>query len=221
MAVNKRFKLKKKIEESTYNQKVAGSNKLGKGEHLVTLTSVEEVDSEDWHAYDLIWQDENGATAKERTFITFEDRETKERDISDKFHKLGLALAGGDNKLGYNFFADTDEGAYCDVERMQLAVGCKAIIRIGLPKKGTAIKNIDNEMFAFDIESGEIIDEVGGHADIKDLIAVCREIGLKLKFNQVLSHKVSREDAASNIELLNNALESSKVTEKKTNVVDF
>ena len=220
MAVNKRFKLKKKFDESTYNQKVAGSNKLGKGEHVVTLTSVEEVDSDKWHAYDLIWQDSEGRTAKERSFITFEDRETGERDISDKFHRLGLALAGGNNKLGYEFFADTDSGAYCDVERMSLAVGCKAIINIGLPRKGVAIKNVDSEMFAYDIETNEIIDEVGGHADIKDLIDAIKEIGLPLKFNQVLSHKVSREDSAANIELLQKALNTSDKQEK-TNVVDF
>lgn len=214
MAVNKRFQVKKKIEESTYNQKVAGSSRLGKGEHIVTLTSVEEVESDKWHAYDLIWQNDEGATMKERSFITFEDRETGDRDISDKFHKLGLALAGGDNKLGYKFFSDTDEGAYCDVERMQLAVGCKVTIRIGLPRKGVAIKNADNEMVAYDIETGEIIDEVGTHADIKDLIDAAKELGLPLKFNQVLSHKVSKEDAASNFEQLSAALAASTPSKK-------
>ena len=158
----------------------------------------------------MIWENSEGATFKERQFITYVDKETQEREISNGFHKLGLALSGGDLMLGRNFFADSDNGAYINIDRMQQAIGCTVDIKIGLPKKGTGIKNVDGEVFAFDIESGEIIDEVGGFSDIKELMDAAKEYGLKITFNKVLTHKVNRDESENNKQQISTALEASK-----------
>lgn len=210
MAVNKRFQVKSQISEAAYKEAVAGTTKLGPGNHVVRLESVQDVESDQWHAYDLVWANDEGATFKDRIFITYLDRESGERLISNSFHKLGLALAGGDMELAADFFANAEEGAYIDVERMQQAISNKIEIRIGLGKKGYAVKRIDDKFYVYDIATGEIENDVEGQADFKDLADSAKELGIKLTYNRVQNYKVNVDASEDNKFKISTALENAQ-----------
>jgi hypothetical protein len=211
-----KFRVKQETTDSSYNQKVATerSNTIGKGTHNgLTLVAVMPV--ENWHAYDLTWENEEGATFKERCFVTYETKDkegrpTGDRDIADSFVKLGLALSGGDNTLNQQYFLEETKGAYINVDRMKAAIGTKATVVIGLPKKGLTVKNIGTGMVIVDIETGEPVDGMPTFSEFKEIKDYAAEHNLRLTYNKVLAHRTFKDSSPANRDQLKAALEADK-----------
>jgi hypothetical protein len=216
----KQFAVKQKLTDSSYNQKVSGTNRMGAGVHEgVTLASVNPVESSDYHAYDLVWENSQGETFNDRIFVTgfsrdAEGNQTQEREITSAFVKLGLALSGGDHTINQKFFLDTESGAYIDPELLKNAISCKATIVIGLPKSGLTVKNRDQKLVLVDIETNETDEDFGQFDDFSELTEKAKEEGIKLAYNRVKTYKVFRDEAEANKHKISSAIEARGVAKK-------
>lgn len=215
MSWNEKFRVKQETTDSSYNTKVAGGSGMKSGKHEgVTLSAVTPVESDKYHAYDLIWENKEGETFKERHFVTYETRDsegrvTGDRDISDAFVKLGVALCGGDNLLNQQYFLEERNGAYINADRMKAAIGTKVTLIIGLPKKGFTVKNTDSGMVIVDIESGEPVEGFETFAEFSDIKEFAKEQKIKLAYNQVRAHRTFKDAAATNRQQIQAVLDAS------------
>lgn len=217
MTAWQKFGQKEELSESAFAKAVEGGSKMGAGTHKgVAVAGISPVDSDDYQAIDVIWENEDGQTFQQRIFLTanvWEDGEQTDRvSYSKAYIQFGHSLSG-DLVLSRDFF--TGIVPY-NPGLLAATVGCRANITIGLPKKGFTIKNIgDDKLVVVDIETDEvqedIMDDAGQHyTDFKEITDAAKENNLKIAFNRCLATKVNKEYMADNQAQLKLAMEDAK-----------